>query len=94
MVGGADVDVGEGTGRFEELVGDAEVRDRFPDEERTGECVWGLYLLSKGENRCDKFDAARWRRDNVIGFGLQERRGECVLIKAEVRSCVMKSSVF
>jgi hypothetical protein len=74
VVGGADVDVREGAGGFEELVGDAEIGDGFPDEERAGECVWCLYLLSKGEDGCDKFDAAPWRRDNVIGFRLQERR--------------------
>jgi hypothetical protein len=36
VIGGADVDERESAGGFEELVGDAEVGDRLPDEERAG----------------------------------------------------------
>jgi hypothetical protein len=69
VVGGADVDVGEGACGFEELIRDAEIRDGLPDEERARECVWCLYLLSKGKYRCNELDATRGRRDYVIGFG-------------------------
>jgi len=69
VVGGADVDVGEGACGLEELIGYAEIRDGFPDEERAREYVWCLYLLSKGKYRCNELDAARGGRDYVIGFG-------------------------
>ncbi len=44
-----------------------------------------LDLLSEREDGGYEFDAARWRRNYVIGFGFEQWRRECMLIKAKFR---------
>jgi hypothetical protein len=58
VVRAADVDIWQGIGEVEQFIGDAEVRDRFPHEER--------FLCTRvdgfafAEDRCDETDAAFW----------------------------------
>ena len=95
MVGGADVDVAEGCGGGEELGGEAEVGDGFPDEEGFGRVEGVEGLAAEGEDVGYEAYAAGGRADEVEGFGVEEDGGveEVVVFEAEFGGCVVKGAV-
>ena len=91
VVGAADVDVGEGVGEVEQLVGDAQVRHGFPYEE--GFLCARVDGLAFAEDGCDEADAAFWVAEQVEAFGEEESGRECLFVETEFRGAVLEGAV-